>query len=67
MRIDCDTCVVRGDACSDCVVMFLSVPVEESGHLREEVPSVVEMDAAQARAIARLAAAGLVAPLRHLA
>jgi len=47
--------------------MFLSVPVEESGHLREEVPSVVEMDAAQARAIARLAAAGLVAPLRHLA
>ncbi len=67
MRIDCDTCVVRGDACADCVVMFLSVPVEGSQGIREAVPSVVNMDAAQARAIARFAAAGLVAPLRHLA
>ncbi|KGM10524.1 hypothetical protein [Cellulomonas carbonis] len=27
MIIDCGTCSVRGDACADCVVTFLTIPV----------------------------------------
>jgi hypothetical protein len=27
MIIDCDSCTVRGAACSDCVVTFLTIPV----------------------------------------
>jgi hypothetical protein len=27
MIIDCGSCTVRGDACTDCVVTFLTVPV----------------------------------------
>lgn len=27
MIIDCGTCTVRGDACADCVVTFLTIPV----------------------------------------
>lgn len=27
MIIDCDTCTVRGAACADCVVTFLTIPV----------------------------------------
>lgn len=30
MRIDCDTCAVRGPACGDCVVSFLTIPVRRS-------------------------------------
>jgi hypothetical protein len=67
MKIDCDTCVVRGESCDDCVVSFLSVPVATDTKLREGSGTVVQLDTAQARAIARFAAAGLVAPLRHLA
>lgn len=29
MIIDCGSCTVRGDACTDCVVTFLTVPVRE--------------------------------------
>jgi len=29
MIIDCDTCTVRGDACGDCVVSFLTIPVRD--------------------------------------
>jgi hypothetical protein len=72
MKIDCDTCVARGDACSDCVVSFLTIPVR--GGLRsasarpvDATTTRVEVDAAQVRAIRTLAHAGLVAPLRHLA
>ena len=51
MIIDCDTCTVRGDACSDCVVaVFLGAP---SG-----------LDTAEQQAIEVLAASGLVPPLR---
>jgi len=55
MKIDCDECPVRGHACGDCVVtVLLGVP--------EHAP--VEFDGAEQVAIARLAQAGLVPPLR---
>jgi hypothetical protein len=55
MKIDCDECPVRGHACSDCVVtVLLGVP--------DHAP--VEFDGAEQVAIARLAQAGLVPPLR---
>ena len=67
MKIDCDTCAVRGDACTDCVVMFLTIPAVGSARGEPGPPTVVELDAAQARAIDAFASAGMVAPLRHLA
>ena len=30
MIIDCDSCTVRGAACTDCVVTFLTIPVRPS-------------------------------------
>jgi hypothetical protein len=54
MLIDCDRCVVRGLACSDCVVsVFLGAPER-----------VAELGGAERRAIDVLAEAGLVPPLR---
>jgi hypothetical protein len=50
--IDCDTCTVRGLACTDCVVTVLL-----------GMPSV-ELDDVDQAAISTLAAAGLVPPLR---
>lgn len=32
MIIDCDTCTVRGDACGDCVVSFLTISVRDGAH-----------------------------------
>ena len=58
MLIDCDTCEVRGAACTDCVVTFLTIPVR--GAQRPQV----ELDADQAAAVDALAAGGLVPPLR---
>ena len=52
-RIDCDTCVVRGSACGDCVVTVLLGP-----------PPELEFDAEESRALGVLAAEGLVPPLR---
>jgi hypothetical protein len=59
MLIDCDTCTVRGLACSDCVVTVLLAgqPPGPSEH-------GVDLDAAEQRAIAALADSGLVPPLR---
>jgi hypothetical protein len=31
MIIDCDSCTVRGAACTDCVVTFLTIPVRPAG------------------------------------
>jgi hypothetical protein len=31
MIIDCDSCTVRGAACTDCVVTFLTIPVRPTG------------------------------------
>lgn len=53
MHIDCDTCVVRGLACRDCVVTALLGPPPELGFGDEE-----------RRALEVLAGSGLVPPLR---
>lgn len=52
-RIDCDTCLVRGLHCHDCVVSVLLGP-----------PPEIEMDDDEQRALAVLADSGLVPPLR---
>ena len=52
-RIDCDTCVVRGLACHDCVVTVLLGP-----------PPELTIDDEERRALEALAAVGLVPPLR---
>ena len=53
MLIDCDRCVMRDLACSDCVVTVLLGPPPESGFDEEE-----------RRALGVLADSGLVPPLR---
>ena len=58
MVIDCDTCEVRGKACTDCVVSFLTISV------RAEPARAVQIDDDQAAAVAALADGGLVPPLR---
>lgn len=56
MLIDCDTCEVRGVACSDCVVsVLLGAPAPEQP---------VELDETERAAIGALADSGLVPPLR---
>ncbi len=52
-RIDCDSCVVRGLACHDCVVTVLLGP-----------PPELTFDDDEAAALEALAAGGLVPPLR---
>lgn len=56
VQIDCDTCVVRGPACSDCVVTVLLGPPPELG-----------FDDDEQRALNVLAGSGLVPPLRMVA
>jgi hypothetical protein len=52
--IDCDSCTVRGSACTDCVVtVLLGMP-----------PVGAELDATERAAISALAGVGLVPPLR---
>ena len=54
MLIDCDSCVVRGTGCADCVVsVLLGAP-----------PAGVELDPDEQAAIDVLARTGLVPPLR---
>jgi hypothetical protein len=53
MIVDCDTCVVRGDACTDCVITVLL-----------GAPPSVELGSPEQRAIDALADAGLVPRLR---
>ena len=54
MHIDCDSCTVRGNACSGCVVtVLLGLPDHR-----------VEWDDTERQAINALAASGLVPPLR---
>ena len=55
-RIDCDTCLVRGLACHDCVVSVLLGPPPEVG-----------FDDDSRRALQVLADSGLVPPLRMVA
>lgn len=56
VHIDCDTCVVRGDACRDCVITVLLGP-----------PPEIRFDDDEQRALAVLAGSGLVPPLRMVA
>ncbi|MDN5760810.1 MAG: hypothetical protein L0H41_00630 [Microlunatus sp.] len=54
VHVDCDTCAVRGPACSDCVVaVLLGAP-----------PQGIALDLEDRQALAALADAGLVPPLR---
>ena len=53
MIIDCDSCMVRGLACGDCVVSVLL-----------GAPPNVELDASEQRAIDALGRAGIVPRLR---
>jgi hypothetical protein len=57
MLIDCDTCVVRGLACKECVVSVLLGP--PNGRM--------ELDDAEQSALAVLADAGMVPRLRLVA
>lgn len=53
--VDCDTCVVRGPGCPDCVVtVLLGMPAP---------PMRIENSSVEALAV--LARSGLVPPLRH--
>ena len=62
MMIDCDTCEVRGPACTDCVVTVL-LGTAPTG-LYAGNPAPIELDGQEQAAIAVLAGAGLVPPLR---
>lgn len=54
MIVDCDRCVVRGDACGECVItVLLGAP-----------PEGLELDGADRRALDTLAAAGMVPRLQ---
>jgi hypothetical protein len=53
VRIDCDSCLVRGLACHDCVVTVLLGP-----------PPELSFDAEEQEAFELLANSGLVPPLR---
>ncbi len=69
MIIDCGTCTVRGDACTDCVVTFLTIPVRGSAapgptDAGPASPATADLDDAERAAIAVLAGSGLVPPLR---
>lgn len=73
MIIDCGECAVRGIACADCVVTFLTVPVRPAepaaaggaaGSADVAPAGRVELDAAEQGAIGVLAESGLVPPLR---
>ena len=67
MIIDCGSCTVRGQACADCVVTFLTIPVRpgaDVGQRWADAAEAVELDAAERGAITVLARSGLVPPLR---
>ena len=79
MFIDCGTCTARGNACADCVVTFLTIPVRVDAPPGAVVAAVrdgwevqpsegdatgIDLDDAERAAIAVLAGSGLVPPLR---
>jgi hypothetical protein len=65
MIIDCDSCSVRGAACTDCVVTFLTVTVRPGAAPAPRLRTgVVQLDPAERHALGVLAAQGLVPPLR---
>lgn len=54
LLIDCDTCAVAGDACSDCVVSLMLGPPA----------GTVELDPVERQALANFAEAGMMPALR---
>ena len=67
--IDCGQCTVRGAACTDCVVTFLTIGVGPGRRDHDQPrasggPGTADLDAAERDAIAVLAKSGLVPPLR---
>jgi hypothetical protein len=76
MIIDCDGCAARDVACGDCVIGVLlgapapAAPAEHAPEGASDVPSgapIVQLDAAERRALAVLADQGLVPRLRLVA
>ena len=73
MLIDCDRCVVRGDACRECVVGVLlgvpEVPRRAGGDAVRRPPGApaLQLDAPERRALEVLADQGLVPRLRLVA
>jgi hypothetical protein len=76
MIIDCECCVVRGDACGNCVIgVLLGAPAPaqarvEAADAALDTPSsapIVQLDAPERRAIDVLADQGLVPRLRLVA
>jgi hypothetical protein len=74
MTIDCDRCTVRGAACASCAVPFVAGtvtfvtdagPAQSSQRAKRGKPAALELDAAEMRALAALANAGLIPPLRY--
>ncbi|WP_233557865.1 hypothetical protein [Tessaracoccus antarcticus] len=53
LHVDCDGCAARGPGCADCVISVLLGP-----------PAFVEFEDQEVEAMAVLADAGLVPPLR---
>ena len=60
VHIDCDTCLVRGLACSDCVISVLLGPPAGV----DEAPEPDTFADEEVRALEVLAGSGLVPPLR---
>ncbi|MCJ7827047.1 MAG: hypothetical protein MUP36_02255 [Demequinaceae bacterium] len=67
MKIDCDTCAVRGDACANCVVSFLTLSTDERAPVDSSARGALVLDDEQGAAILAFSRGGLVPPLRHLA
>jgi hypothetical protein len=77
MIIDCDTCEVRGAACTDCVIgVLLGAPGSGSSGTGDDEPAtdgpppgapIVQLDAPERRALEVLADQGLVPKLRLVA
>jgi hypothetical protein len=76
MIIDCGQCAVRGAACARCTVTFVTEDPPPGVRIRAAVSGdapagrdgespVIELDDADLRALAALANAGLVPPLRY--
>ncbi len=68
MLIDCDTCVVRGDACGDCVMPVLLGPVrrdaERDDPVRRDAERYeIEWDETEYQALQALADGGLISQL----
>jgi hypothetical protein len=67
MIIDCDQCTLRGLACANCAVTFITSDLLPGGPVAGAavVGHGAELDAAELRALSALANAGMIPPLRY--